>query len=80
MSSTMTVRLGDDVKARLERLAASTHRSKSWLAAEAIREFVDLNEWQIRETLEALGEADAGDFATDQDVDAVATKWGAGAG
>ena len=80
MSSTMTVRLGDDVKARLERLAASTHRSKSWLAAEAIREFVDLNEWQIRETLEALGEADAGDFATDQEVDAVATKWGAGAG
>lgn len=79
MSTTMTVRLGDDVKECLERLAASTRRSKSWLAAEAIREFVDLNEWQVRETLDALGEADAGDFATDREVEAVASKWGAGA-
>jgi hypothetical protein len=35
MSTTMTVRLEDDVKDRLERLAASTQRSKSFLAAEA---------------------------------------------
>jgi RHH-type transcriptional regulator, rel operon repressor / antitoxin RelB len=33
MSTTMTVRLEDEVKKRLDRLAESTHRSKSFLAA-----------------------------------------------
>lgn len=75
MSTTMTVRLEDDVKDRLERLADSTHRSKSYLAAEAIREYVANNEWQIAEIQAALQEADAGDVATDEEVAAVARKW-----
>lgn len=80
MSSTMTVRLDDEVKARLEKLAGATRRSKSFLAAEAIREFVETNEWQIREVRAALKEADAGDFAPDSDVAALATKWKTNAG
>ncbi len=75
MSTTMTLRLEDDVKERLDRLADATHRSKSFLAAEAIREFVENNEWQIREIKAALKEANAGDFASEQDVAAVAKKW-----
>ena len=75
MSSTMTVRLDDDIKDRLAVLAEATRRSKSFLAAEAIREYVNLNEWQLRETRAALLEADAGDFASDDEVDALATKW-----
>jgi predicted transcriptional regulator len=75
MSTTMTVRLEDDVKDRLERLAESTQRSKSFLAAEAIRDYIDTNEWQIAQTQAALTEADAGDFASQADVDALAQKW-----
>lgn len=45
MSTTMTVRLDDDVKDRLDHLAEATNRSKSYLAAEAIRDFVEINEW-----------------------------------
>ena len=75
MSTTMTVRLDDEVKDRLERLAESTQRSKSVLAAEAIRDFVENNEWQIAEIRAALKEADAGDFATDKEVAALAKKW-----
>jgi predicted transcriptional regulator len=76
MSTTMTVRLEPDLKERLEHLAAATHRSKSFLAAEAIREFVELNEWQIREIQAALQEADAGDFASAEEVDDVLGRWG----
>jgi len=36
----MTIRLDDDLNEQLERLAASPRRSKSFLATEAIREFV----------------------------------------
>ena len=80
MSTKMTIRLDDDVKDRLDRLAESTQRSKSFLAAEAIREFVENNEWQIAEIQAALKEADAGDFASDKDVAALADKWQVNAG
>ena len=75
MSVTMTIRLEDDVKDRLEGLAEATHRSKSFLAAEAIRAYVESNEWQIAEIQAALKEADAEDFASDKQVAAVARKW-----
>ena len=75
MSTTMTIRLEDDVRGRLELLAAATLRSKSFLAAEAIREFVELNEWQIHETRVALAEADTGDFAGEKEVQSLAKKW-----
>jgi predicted transcriptional regulator len=71
----MTIRLEDEVKDRLDHLAASTKRSKSYLAAEAIRAFVEINEWQVAEIREALKEADAGDFASDEDVAALGKKW-----
>jgi RHH-type rel operon transcriptional repressor/antitoxin RelB len=75
MSTTMTVRLEDDVKDRLDVLAEATRRSKSFLAAEAIRAYVENNEWQIGEIQAALKEADAGDFADDKAVAALARKW-----
>lgn len=75
MSTTMTLRLEEDVKARLDKLAGATRRSKSFLAAEAIREFVENNEWQIREVKAAIKEANAGDFASDEEVAALARRW-----
>ena len=80
MSTTMTVRLEDDVKDRLDQLAQATQRSRSFLASEAIREFVETNEWQIGEIKAALGEADAGDFASESEVRALAKKWPVNAG
>jgi len=75
MSTTMTIRIEDEVKDRLDRLAESTQRSKSFLAAEAIREYVETNEWQIAEIRKALTEANGGDFASDKELTALARKW-----
>lgn len=72
----MTIRLEPELKARLDKLSAATRRSKSFLAGEAVREFIELNEWQIEEVKAAVKEADAGDFASDQEVRAVFNKWG----
>lgn len=74
-SSTMTIRIEADLKARLDKLAAATHRSKSFLAAEAVREYIELNEWQLEEIQKAVTEADAGDFASEESVNAVFGKW-----
>lgn len=79
MSATMTIRLEDGFKERLESLAEASQRSKSFLAALAIREYVENNEWQISEIQAALREADAGDFASDRQVAALAKKWKADA-
>lgn len=75
MSATVTLRLDDTVKDKLEKLAESTHRSRSFLAAEAIKAYVESNEWQIAEIHQALQEADAGDFATVDEVHALNQKW-----
>ncbi len=80
MSTTMTIRLDPTVKDRLDRLAEATHRSKSFLAADAILEYINLNEWQIQEINTAIKEADAGDFASDADIAALAKKWSGHAG
>jgi predicted transcriptional regulator len=74
-STTISVRLETNVKTRLDQLADATHRSKSYLAAEAIRAYVELNEWQIGEIQAALLEADAGDFAKPSEVNKVLGKW-----
>ena len=80
MSATMTLRLDDDLNQRLDRLSKATRRTKSSLAAEAIREFVDLNEWQIGEIEEAVAEADREGFASEKQVTGVLGKWGVGGG
>jgi len=78
-STTMTIRLEPELKSRLDKLASVTHRSKSFLASEAVREYIELNEWQIQELKSAIKEADDGDFADEQEVNAVFNKWGANA-
>jgi RHH-type transcriptional regulator, rel operon repressor / antitoxin RelB len=79
MSEVMTIRVDRKTKNRLEKLAKAMDRTKSYVAAEAIRAFVDLNEWQIAEIKTALKEADAGDFASEKEVQAVMRKWRRGA-
>jgi len=73
-TATLTLRVPMEVKDRLDQLADATQRSKSYLAGEAIRQYLDLESWQIGEIQQALREADAGDFATDDEVDAVLRK------
>jgi RHH-type transcriptional regulator, rel operon repressor / antitoxin RelB len=78
-SATMTIRLDPELKTRLDRLAAATNRSKSFLASQAVREFIEINEWQIQEIKAAIKEADEGDFATPEEEAAIFNKWSANA-
>ena len=74
-SSVLTLRLDPKLKDQLDRLSKATSRSRSFVAAEAIREYVALNNWQIEETQKALTEADRGDFASDAEVERTVKKW-----
>ena len=46
-TSTVTVRIPAGLKTRLNKLADATARSRSWLAADALRAYVENQEWQI---------------------------------
>jgi RHH-type transcriptional regulator, rel operon repressor / antitoxin RelB len=74
-TAVLTFRVPVDVKQQLDALAESTQRSKSWLAGEALKQYLDLESWQIGEIRQALQEADAGDFASDEEIAAVQAKY-----
>jgi RHH-type rel operon transcriptional repressor/antitoxin RelB len=57
-SATFTVRVDATAKKRLERLSKSTGRSRSFLAAAAIDEYLDVNEWQIEGIKRAIASLD----------------------
>jgi RHH-type transcriptional regulator, rel operon repressor / antitoxin RelB len=71
----ITLRLDGGLTGKLDKLARATLRSRSFLAAEAIRDYVALNSWQIEEIHQALAEAERRDFASEAEVNRVAKKW-----
>ena len=60
MSVPITLRLDSATRKRLERLAKATERSRAALAAEAVRQYLDLNEWQIAAIQAGVRDADRG--------------------
>lgn len=74
-TSILSLRIPQEVKDQLAKLAEATHRSQSFLGGEAIRRYVELEAWQIAEIQQALIEADADDFATEDEFNAVVNKY-----
>jgi predicted transcriptional regulator len=68
-TAVITVRIDAVLKAKLETLARSTRRSKSFLAAEAIAAYVELNEWQIGEIAAGIEELDSGEVLSEQQAE-----------
>lgn len=67
-STTMTIRLDPQLKAKLGRLADGTRRSRSFLAAEAVEAYVD-RELAIIEGIErGLADAKAGRTISHEDA------------
>jgi RHH-type transcriptional regulator, rel operon repressor / antitoxin RelB len=60
-TTVVTARIDTALKVKLEALSRSTKRSKSYLAAEAIAAYVELNEWQVGEIEAGMAELDAGE-------------------
>jgi len=62
VSEPVTLRLDAATRKRLDRLAKATDRSRAALAAEAIRLFVEINEWQISAIQDGVQDAERGQF------------------
>jgi RHH-type rel operon transcriptional repressor/antitoxin RelB len=68
--TTLTVRLDRAVKRRLEAVAARVRRSKSFLAAEAIEEYLAVQEWQVEAIKSGIEAADRGELVPHDQVKA----------
>ncbi len=75
-TTTFSIRLDEETKERIENLAKSTARSRAFLINEAVKEYLDINEWQIAEIKQAIEEADK-PGAKFIDHEKIKSKWGA---
>lgn len=75
MSTTLSMRVNDELAHQLDLLAASMGRSRTYVVTEALQAYVREQAWQVQEIRDALREAEAGDFAGDAETGAVFAKW-----
>ena len=75
MSTAISVRLSDEMKERLDSLAAIVGRSRNHVIVDALQRYLDEEAWQLEEIRAGLAEAEAGVFATPEEVEAVFTRY-----
>jgi len=73
--TSFTIRVPDATANKLEQIAGKMDRSRSYVAAQAIEDFVSREEWQLAEIEAGLIEADCGEFANESEVAAVIGKY-----
>ena len=71
----ISVRVSNKLARRLARLAKSTDRSMSYVAGQAIEEFITLQEWQVKAIQEGLEQADQGDLHPHSEARKRLAKW-----
>jgi len=75
-NANVTARLDPETKKKLDLLAKSTARSKSFLISEAVRTYVQEQAWQINAIKEGVEQANAGNFASNDEIRSTFGKWG----
>jgi len=71
-SALISVRVRPEVAERLKALSQIMQRSSSFLAAEALEEFLDIHEWQIQAIQKGIEAVDRGDVV---EFESVKKKW-----
>lgn len=64
----VTFRLDVQKRDALDAIAASMDRDRSYVLNEAVEAYLEMRQWQLKEITAAIAEADAGDFASPEEV------------
>lgn len=65
-----TLQVNPELKAELNALARQTHRDETELANEALENYIAWEKQALNKIREGLAQADRGEFATDEEMDA----------
>jgi RHH-type transcriptional regulator, rel operon repressor / antitoxin RelB len=75
-SSVLSIRVSQETKEKLEALAKASRRSRSFLAAEAIENYVAAESWQLREVESGVDDLTAGRTVEHDEVRSWLQSWG----
>jgi predicted transcriptional regulator len=70
----ITFRLENEKRVILDTIAAGLDRDRTYVLNEAVDLYLEVYQWQIAEIEAGVAEADAEDFATDEEVQSVFAK------
>ena len=74
---TVTIRMEREDRDGVDRLAALLDRDRSWVINDAVRAYREFHERQAARIREGIAAADAGDFLTDEETQAMWRELGA---
>jgi predicted transcriptional regulator len=74
-SPVLTWRVKPALKRKLDKVAAALDRPRSWILNQALESYLEQQSWQVAEIKQGLAEAEAEDFASEDEVKAVFEKW-----
>jgi predicted transcriptional regulator len=72
---TISVRIGSGKKAALDAIAVQRGHDLSFVIDEALDAYLELHAWQLKHIEEGMRQADAGEFATEDEVRAAFARW-----
>lgn len=78
MTQTVSIRLDDEVLSKLDKLTKATERSRAWLMAHAVEQYIEHEAWQIeaiQRTLDQIRQGKA-KFACDAETTQWLQTWG----
>lgn len=75
-TDTFSVRLPEELKSEVDRFAALTKRSRSFVIKEAVASYMEEQRAYLEALDEAIAEADKGIFVSGEAVDAWLRSWG----
>jgi predicted transcriptional regulator len=73
--NTITLDLEPEKRLALDQIATELHCDRTDLLKHAIDLYLQTHQWQVNHILEGLRQADAGQFATDEQVAQAFAKW-----
>lgn len=77
MSLSVTIELEEEVLQALDRLSRSTQRPRGELVTQAVRDYIDVQAWQLAKIEAGIAAADNGEFATDEEIARIIRKYSA---
>jgi predicted transcriptional regulator len=75
MSETLSIELEDEVRRALDRLVQQSARSVDDIVNQAVRDYLDVQQWQQRKIEAGIAAADRGEFATEDEIARIAAKY-----
>ena len=73
--TSVSFRIPEEKKLLIDELAAAQDRDRSYIINQALDIYLEVMEWQLAHIKEGLRQAEAGEFATDDEVKAAFDLW-----